>query len=524
MVASSHSSFRIPTLAALWYLGLFLFGAGLILYASSSWGIGVRVDSLSYLTAARSLAEGKCLCWLGSGLELKPLVHFGPAYPILLAAVARAVGDTVAAARLISALLYGANLVVAGLAIHLLTGRFLAGVLCTFLVGASPAIVQAHDSAMSEPVNFLMLMAGMGALALYLRGARRFYLFLAIGFSALAVLARYAGAVVIPAGVLGILALSPARRKLAGRDAALFAAGASLPFVVWTLRNIVVAGTATNRVLGSHPITGDDARKFLEVVTAWMTSAKPSHWLEGFVLGLILTGLSWLLWRRCRSSDDHVAAGAVLGLLWLIFAFLYIPYLAFSRSFLDAKIPIDDRMLSPFYLALAFAVSSAVAVVPPRSYWPWPELVGIGGVLLLLGPRMLTGSAGVLSHLRTEGVGFTDRAWQASSSIDWLRRLPPDATVYSNKAHVIQLLLERAAFQLPERYDEVKALPRSDFEQGLAVMRSDLQRPDSYLLYLDPDNPAASRKAADQFTVGLVPILIMSDGVVFATSTNGPSP
>ena len=137
---------------------------------------------------------------------------------------------------------------------------------------------------------------------------------------------------------------------------------------------------------------------------------------------------------------------------------------------------------------------------------------------------MLTGSAGVLSHLRTEGVGFTDRAWQASSSIDWLRRLPPDATVYSNKAHVIQLLLERAAFQLPERYDEVKALPRSDFEQGLAVMRSDLQRPDSYLLYLDPDNPAASRKAADQFTVGLVPILIMSDGVVFATSTNGPSP
>jgi hypothetical protein len=512
----------IPLLAGIWYAALFVLGAGLILYASP-WGIGVRVDSLSYLTAADSLAQGRCLCWLGSGLQLKPLVHFGPAYPTLVAMASGLVGDTIAAARWVGAVLYGFNLVAAGGAVHLLSRRFWAGGLATFLVGASPVIIEAHDSAMSEPLFLLFTVAALGSLAWHLRGGRRSSLFLAVAFSGLAILTRYAGWSLILAGSVGILVLSSEPRRRAIRDAALFGIGASVPIGLWVLRNLTVAGTATNRVFGNHVVTADDGRKFLDVVTAWVTTAKPSHWLEGAGLLIIVAAMVWLLGRQSRSPDNPRSAAAVFGLLWLIFAAVYVPSLAFSRSFFDAKIPIDDRMLSPLYVALAIAVVLVIWVTLPRSRWLWPEVVASFVLVAGLGPRMVSGSVQVLSHLRAQGVGFTNRAWQTSDSLDWVRGLSPEATLYSNKALVIELLLGRAAYQVPERYDEVKALPRTDFEDGLASMRQVLQQPNSYLLYFDPDKPVAGR-IEDEFTVGLVPVLTTQDGIVFAWKADASVP
>jgi hypothetical protein len=522
MVGTPRARFWPAGLGWIWYASLFVLGTWLFLNVSP-WGIGVRVDSLSYLTAAKSLAEGECLCWLGSGLQLKPLVHFAPAYPFLVAVVSKAAGDVVSAARVVSAVLYGANLVAYGVAVGLMTRRFWVGVLCSFLVGVSPVVVEAHDSAMSEPLFLLLLLAALTSLGAYLGGNRRL-LVVAIVFAALAVLTRYAGWIVVPVGVLGILTLSDEPRRRAIRDAAIFGLGVFLPVGLWLLRNLAVAGTATNRVYGRHFISADDVRRFLDVVTAWLTQTKPSHWLEAAGLIVLMVALAWSLWRASRSQARSRVVAAKFGLLWLGFAVLYPLFLAISRSFFDAKIPVDDRMLSPLYVALVVALCVTIGVGFPRSGRPWPEAV-IGALLVIgLGPRMVEQSAGVLERLRRDGVGFTNRAWQNSPSVDWVRQLPPETTLFSNKALVLQLLEGRAAYQLPERYDEVKALPRTDFEQGLAVMYLALQKPNSYLLYFDPDKPGVVDALEDEFTVGLEPVLRTDDGVVLSTAPGGQTP
>jgi hypothetical protein len=300
----------------------------------------------------------------------------------------------------------------------------------------------------------------MTSVAVFLGGNRRF-LVPAIAFAALTILTRYAGWIVLPVGVVGILALSDEPRRGALKDTAIFTLGIVLPVALWLGRNLFIAGTATNRVLGRHFVSADDLRRFLDVVTAWVTPWKPSHWLEAAGLAVLMVALTAVLWRAVQSQTRSRVVAAKFGLLWLAFAALYPLFLGISRSFFDAKIPIDIRMLAPLYVALVVAGSVTVGVGFPRLRRPWPEAFIAALLVIGLGPRMVAHSAAALDHLRQDGVGFTNRAWQASPSLEWVRQLPAEATLFSNKALVIQLLEGLAAFQPPEKNDEVKALPRT---------------------------------------------------------------
>jgi hypothetical protein len=161
-------------------LGSMLLGYGLLfavgvafIWGATVWGVGVRVDSLAYLTSAEALAQGKCLCWMGSGGELKPLVHFPPLYPSLVAGVSLFGLSIREAARVVDAGLYGANVVLWALVVHLLTRRYWAGVLVSILLLASPILLRVHDAAMSEPLFLLFTLLALSALAAYLHGGRR---------------------------------------------------------------------------------------------------------------------------------------------------------------------------------------------------------------------------------------------------------------------------------------------------------------------------------------------------------------
>jgi len=502
-------------LAGVWYASLLVAGTWLIL-RSSPWGIGVRVDSLSYLTAAQSLAQGHCLCWLGSGLELKPLVHFGPLYPSLVAAGTLLGMSILESARVLAAVLYGANLALSGLAVHVVTKNPWAGVGAAFVFGASPVIVEAHDSAMSEPLFLFFLMAGFLALAVYLDGRWPIVLGLAALACGLAVLTRYAGSSMLLAGVGALLLVNRGSWRIRIRDAMVFALAAFLPLSLWLLRNLAVSGTLTNRVLGYHPVTADDARAFLDIVTGWLTAARTSHWIEGLLLAALLVGGAGVVWRYTRSDSSVERRAGGLGMILMLYILVYVPMLGLSRTYFDAKIPIDDRMLSPWYasLTLMAALVAGISLRGPRRTW-WIVPVAL---LVLAGPGryMVDGSRRVLGRLETQGVGFASRAWGESPSLDWVRDLSSDALLYSNKALVIQLLLGRAAYQPPERYDEVKAQFREDFLENLDRMYADLERPNSYLLMFDPVRPIEPADVEDEFTVGLVLIETLSDGVVYA--------
>ena len=60
-------------------------GVLLFLWGTFPNGIGIRTDSVAYLWSAESLARGIGLGTLDAFGKFKPLIHFPPLYPILLA-------------------------------------------------------------------------------------------------------------------------------------------------------------------------------------------------------------------------------------------------------------------------------------------------------------------------------------------------------------------------------------------------------------------------------------------------------
>lgn len=510
-------------LPGIWYASLLAAGTWLIL-RSSPWGIGVRVDSLFYLTAADSLSKGNCLCWLGSGLELKPLVHFGPVYPSVVALVSLFAPSLLEAARLVTAVLYGANLALAGLLVHLGTRRFWAGAVAAFLFGVSRVMFLAHDSAMSEPLFLFLLMVGILALTMYLRTYRGVMLALATAACAAALLTRYAGGAVAIMGVLAVLVLGGPTRRAAVRHAAVFATGALLPMALWLVRNYVVAGTPTNRSMGYNPVTLDDARKFLDVVTSWVTPVAVSHWIQGAALLAFVVLAALVVRRGLRRADPESRTAGALGLLLLVYVLGYVLFVAISRMLLDPTIAIHDRMLTPVFAALSLLTGVVAALLVPRSRWSWAIL--LGGLLLARGSMsyMIDEGRQILKNLQENGVGVTNRAWQQSDSLRWVRGLPPHALLYSNRALFIQFLVGREAYQLPERYDPIRREDRPDYPGNLDRMYADLDRPDSYLLMFDPVRPMDVGDVDDEYTIGMVPVRSTQDGVVFqkAPSSNSP--
>jgi 4-amino-4-deoxy-L-arabinose transferase-like glycosyltransferase len=507
----------------LWYAGCVIFGF-IVIQTATPWGIGIRHDSLPYLTAAQSLAADGCLCRIGGGHELKPLVHFGPLYPILLWAVTLLSRDVLVSARWIGSVLYGLNLALWGGLVHHGTGRFWAGALVSTLLAASLVTLQVHDAAMSEPLFLAILAVGLLVLTRYLVSGERRWLYLAAAAVAAAVLTRYAAGSIILLAVASVLLLRRAPWKERLADAARLGIAASLPTALWMVRNQIAAGTATNRTLNWHPITIDHLRTFLQVVTAWFTPRTYSHWLEGAVLLALLVGAAAFLWGNRTNEWGRANRSAILGLLLVGVAGVYPAYVAISKSFLDDSIPVDDRMLAPMYVSLMALLGVIAALVGRYRRARWVLLPALA--LLLIGalPHMLGRTGDKLSSMRQDGVLFASRAWAESESMAWVRGLPEEAVVYSNRADIVQFLASRPVYLIPEGYDSVKAEARADFDDQLARMRRDLERPDSYLLVFDTARPMTPDDLDDVFKAGLRVVLVTEDGFVMARQTAGGEP
>lgn len=508
---------------ALWYGGWVIAGIALILFATP-WGIGIRYDSMSYLTAAQSLARGDCLCRIGSGLELKPLVHFGPLYPVLLWIGTVVSGDLLTGARWITAALYGVNLAAWGALVHVHTRRFWAGAIVTALLAVSPVLLQVHDAAMSEPLFLAILAVALFGLTVYLASGKRGALWLAAGAVAAAVLTRYAAGFLMGLALLSILLLRNTswRERLA--DGLRFAVGAGTPVAIWLIRNLVETGSATNRTVRWHPMTIDDLRAFLQVVTGWFTSGVYSHWVEGGILAAVLAGLGVWLSRHLRTKEGEPDAAAILGLLLVGLNAIHPAYIALSRSVFDDSIPIDDRMFSPMLIAWVALIGVVAAIVSRRRRAAWILLPA--AAILLIGPvpHMIQGYRAKVEGMRADGIQFASRSWRDSESIAWVRSLPQDAVVYSNRAVILQFLTGRAVYQIPEAFDTVKAEARADFLDQLDLMYADLQRPGSYLLIFDAAQPVTVDDLQDEYRIGMKVLRTTADGFIMVSDSAERTP
>jgi len=164
------NSYELSALSGLAALG----GVGLV--AATPWGLGLSPDSVVYIGAARSLAQGNGLSLPTDAAAMAPLVHYPPLYPALLALASFSGLDVIAAAKWLNVFLFCANIFLAGVIGYRVSGLLPFAILTAGLVATAFPMALAHSMVWSEPLFIVCQSAALLFLLSYLRECVRWNL------------------------------------------------------------------------------------------------------------------------------------------------------------------------------------------------------------------------------------------------------------------------------------------------------------------------------------------------------------
>ncbi|HEX8890163.1 MAG TPA: glycosyltransferase family 39 protein [Pyrinomonadaceae bacterium] len=445
-------------------------------------GICIITDSSYYLMVSESLVKYHAFATFTPDGHIKPLTVWPPLYPSLLSLFRLISISPAAAARWINAILFGLNASLAGLLVKRVSrGGLIVAAACALLFLSSTSMLSLHWVALSEPLFIFFLLACLYSLCGYLENKRLGWLLAAACAASMAWLTRYSGISFVAAGTLAVLLLSDLKRARRIVHAALFSLTASIPNLLWMVRNQIVAGTASGKHFGWHPATLSLFQDYLITIARFIL---PEGMIPATVTALALLGLLLLLalsWRRGHLKLSLNRAQKLL----LLFAAAYSALLYISISFLDANLVIDTWRLSlpicliGFILALSFVqrlfASGGGNALNRRS-----RQAATACAILFLCAFTFRGAQWISTSdsgesKNVESSNFTSRYWTESSLIQALKELPPDTPIYTNGPDALYVLTGRPAYPLPQKFNVETLQASASYEESLQAIGDKLK-------------------------------------------------
>lgn len=498
-------------------------GAGMLVWANTRWGVGLRGDSYAYVSGARSLAAGLGYSRVSGGGEIKPITHFPPLFSLLLAAPQAAGVDAVDSARGLAILLAGLNTLWIGAFGWRLAARPWVGLASAALFGFNPLIIDLHSWAMAEPLFLFLTFAALWALPGPDGPARPRGAVFAGALAGLAFLTRYVGAAGILTG-LGVLAWSARARRAPLAAPLTFLLASATPVAVWIGRNWMVAGTTTNRTFLWHAIEPARWSEAAATFASWLlpesilATQTAWPWLGALVgLGcLAATALRLHPRRRPAVSGDR-------GFLRVlsIFVLVYTAVLLGNLLVLDSSTPLNSRILAPVLAVLTPLVVVWGAGVLARR--PAVGSVALGVTALAVAGGFALDARVLLEQGWSRGWGFSNRAWGLSQVLPAVRALP-EVTLYTNEPDLVYFQTGRPSYIIFGATDPVTGRQRDGYAQWLQQARRRLAAGGAALVLIKPDDLLASaedRAMIEALSAGLQLAGRYDDGVIWMAGT-GP--
>lgn len=502
---------------------LALCGVAMLLFATTQ-GIGLSPDSSAYIGAARELLQGLCL---GSRLpdgHCSPMVHYAPLFPMLLAAIGLLGIDPLDGARWLNSVLFASNILLSGHIIKRETASTASALFGATLLLISLPMLEIHSMAWSEPTFVFFSLLALLCLSQYAGRGGDGYLVAAAAAIGLGVLSRYAGLVLIGAGIGAIIIGSRHPYRDTGRDCGVFAAVSCLVSSVSFGRNWMVAGMLTDRAAVLHPVGLAQLQSGVGTIAGWL-------WLDAglprLTLAIVAVGAFALVLRsvvqRLRHPAQHAQRLTTSSLpspvarTALIFITGYGLFLLVVISFFDAAIPLDDRVLSPIFAwALIGGVCGAhrLATHPPRGRWLRPLLV-IAGVWLAVAQVLQLVPWMVDAH--RNGQGYASPYWRQLKILALVRALPLPTRIFSNGDDAIYLLTGRLAERLPERMSLFTMEKNDDYEADLLRLRRQLTESNGVIVCFSIGrHPNLVSSAELEARLTLRTLYAAADGTIYA--------
>jgi len=463
--------------------------AAAALYGSTPRGLGVNADSVIYYVSAGSLLDGR-----GFREPAKAMTHYGAGYPLLLASASFPSGDPIAGARLLHALLFGANVLLVGASAWIASGRSpAAAFLAALLFAVSERVWGIHAMAWSEApfVAFVL-----GALLLLTAHQSRPRL-AALAASALllgsAAATRYIGLVLFASMPLG-LALGdrrPRGRKL--RDAAILLLLGSAAPGAWMIRNALEIGGPTDRALALHPPAISEWRILIHSAYGFLGFSDVSGWSEAIQLGFLAAAVALAAHavRRARRREGREPGPAErIRLHFVLFLAAHLLGFLASDFLFDADIRLDWRALAPLHafvvvIAVSLARQAASAL---RAPCVWRAFAVVALFFLCIQADRTIAFASIT---RRFGRGFTNDDWRRSEAMAYVRSIPESIGIYTEQWLAVRFLTGRDAAPLPRRVNAHSRLPEPRFEEEMAGITAKVERGEAVVLRFGADREAA---------------------------------
>ncbi len=483
---------------SVWILILCLFGftgAGLVLY-STVWGSALFDDSYYYISSARNLLAGR-------GFDLTP------SYPPFLSLVLSAIGliriDPLTGIRWLNALLFGVNIFLIAWIVRLMTRSSAFSLLAGLLALVMSTMIVVHSAAMSEGLYISLSSAGFLMIALGFSGGKPGGPILTGLCFGLAAATRYIGVSLLLAGGIFWLVEAGKTSRARLRNAFWFSLVGVVPSLLWAVRNEILIGRPTNRVFSWHPMPKSLWINALNTMFLWLApgrlvNGKELLWLAGFGL-LLLAWLGITLYRdrrallRLGQSLYHNKPALLIGLS----ALTYWVVLVVSRTFFDDRIPVDERLLSPF-----LAMGLILLVAGLAKLWEYSRWLGRGAIVMVSVVLILVNSARSTQTVQSYhvlGRGYAAARNHISETYAYLRNRP-NTQVYSNAYAGIYFWVGRVTNPLPP-------------PEGLPAMKDDMRQNGALLVIFDSIPVSLYGDTEEQLTEGLVTQIRLSEATIY---------
>jgi hypothetical protein len=487
----------------LWFYSVILLalaGSTLVLIATVH-GAGISPDSVAYIASARNFLAGEGLTLpYGPGIDT-PLTHFPPLYPLLLSGGGLFGIDPLQAARWLQALLFGLLIISVGATLYHYTrpavGWAIGGALLTI---AAPTMLTMAIMVWSEMIFLLLCLLALVLLARFLENQDRITLVASALLVGTATLTRYSGLALVFTAIVAILLLhrGPSAKKLV--NVLWFACLSLCPLLLWVLRNINLAGTATSRELAFHPIEWAHISQAIDTITGWfmLPVHLPTMVKLAVVLGLFMLLTATLLAPRLHNHQPavpavlHAPARSHFQPLIVLFILIYGAFLTFSISLIDANTPLDERILSPVYL-----VGVLLLLLTLHQFWETLKTnrllqVVLPAVAMLFLALSIRQSAHLLNKSFHQGIGFAAIAWRDSELIQLVNELPVEALIYSNAPDGLHILTGRHVLPIPNKVNATTRSVNMNYANELAMIQQELSTKQGVVVYLTQLSRASS--------------------------------
>jgi hypothetical protein len=412
--------------------------------------LGVTPDSLNYLKVAQNILAGR-----GFIAFNEPLTHWPPGYSILIAlmSILRG-GDVFRGAYWVQVLLIFTNTLLVGVAVWLASGkRLLAVIVGIALFLISGPILKLHAMIWSEALFITLMLSAFIVFSAYVCRRRLLPIIITGIVVGMAIMVRYAGVTLVAPFLFYLLFLDtlPVSKRI--QRSVLLTILAILPISIWTIRNLLVAGSAYDRGFGFVPFGADAIQQMINVLYDFWISYNIRPWLSAssliLILGLLVVGCIYI-YSRYQPGEGWKKLTVYWQTSGLVFTIVYILFILFTLLFIDYSTTIDSRMFSSVYVMLVITILSEVSTIADASQqkgiW-WIFVVMIAYLLFIRADKAID----TYYDIQTNGRGFTSAKWDNSPVIRYIGNLPEQLTIYSNGADVIWFKTGKDAVMLPSK-------------------------------------------------------------------------